>query len=107
MQKMCGCSGHTYLPHLEQRDWHFWFFFRSPKVHRSLLFNEALFGSRVIFIFLVAKIVATSCDFFVIPHIFSKTDQKFSLLSYADVAFPLFISCQMINALIALTSIIL
>ena len=69
MQTMSESSKHTYLPHLEQRDWHFWSFFRSHKVHQSLLFNEALFTSRVTFIFLVEKIGATVSDFFVISHI--------------------------------------
>ena len=63
MQTMSECSKHTYFPHLEPRNWHFLFFFRLHKVHRSLLFNEALFSSRVSYIFLVAEIGVTGCNF--------------------------------------------
>ena len=68
MQIMSECSGHTCLPHLEQKDRYSWFSFSSHKVHRDLLFNEASFAARVTFLFLVTETDETGCASFVIPH---------------------------------------
>ena len=68
MQIMSECSGHTCLPHLEQKNRYSWFSFWSHKVHRDFLFNNASFAARITFLFLVAEIDETGCAFSVIPH---------------------------------------
>ena len=107
MQTMSECSGHTCLPHLEQSDWHFRSFFQSHKVHQALLFNEAPFPVRVTFLFVIAEICATGCASSVIPHSsFPRQIKNFLLCLMQMLPFSWFIPCQMINALIALPSII-